>query len=110
MLAGKGFRRFLAGGGDEFPVGVLPAALQKEMGASTQAVLLSRPSADKQCSHHPDVTPDSYRGVQRMLDQGRRERQSANRFRVYGEIGGKPHRAALKVAASEVHLLSLHRI
>ncbi|MCR0981798.1 hypothetical protein [Roseomonas populi] len=89
---------------------VLPAQAQKDIGADTHTVLLSRASATKQRAHHPEMTAGEYRGLQGMLDRGTREQQTANRTRVFGEIGGKPYRAVLKVTSKEVYLLSMHRL
>lgn len=54
----------------ERQVAIVPADLKAILSSSSDALLLSQSTAKKQYRKHPDISPDDYRRIQTMLQDG----------------------------------------
>ena len=101
---------FLAGN-DTHPIAVatVPADIQSVLGTSTGHVLLSRYTADKQ-KKHPEITAESFRFLQELLDTGERLYDRKHHVTVI-QHREQPYVAVLKATKSgeEVYLQSFRR-
>ncbi len=115
-----------AGPMGDWPVAVLPPAVQQTLGGLSRTVRLSPWTAEKQAGRipgipgHPDVAPTDYARVQKILDEGEWfsgvNRQTGRRLDrvlvgVFNEEG-RVWRVAVKVTQDwhETYLTSLGRI
>jgi hypothetical protein len=101
---------FLAGAAPH-PIAVakVPADIQSALGASAGHVLLSRYTADKQ-KKHPEITAESFRFLQELLDTGERLYDKKHHATVI-QHREQPYVAVLKATKSgeEVYLQSFRR-
>ena len=110
------FRRFLESAAEgtrhaDFAVAIAPDVLLRTIGGRSQTVRLSRYTAAKQRRVHPDLKPDDYALVQRILDEGELFRTDDRRMVGFVEADGRLWRAAIKSTddGSETYLATLHR-
>ena len=106
------FRRHLAGQGEgDWPVAVMPTSAGRAIDARSQTVRLSRDTAIKQAARHPDLEPDDYALVQRILDEGELFRSAGGDVVGFSVIDGQLWRTVVKRTAdrSETYLVSLHK-
>ena len=111
------FRRFLETAAEgaphgDFAVAVAPDALLQAIGGRSRTVRLSGETAAKQRRAHPDLKPDDYALVQRILDEGELYRSSPHHALGFVEIDGRPWRAVFKATrnGAETDAVSLHRV
>lgn len=101
---------FLAGTAPH-PIAVakVPSDIQSALGASASHVLLSRYTADKQ-KKHPEITAESFRFLQELLDTGERLYDKKHHATVI-QHREQPYVAVLKTTKSgeEVYLQSFRR-
>jgi hypothetical protein len=101
---------YLAGHGTKpIIVAKVPHDIQARLHASSNAVLLSRYTADKQ-GKHPEITAESFGMLQQLLDHGERLYDQRHHAIVIYEMG-QPYVAVLKVTKNldEVYLQSFRR-
>ena len=101
---------FLGGvGGKHIVVAKVPADIKARLGATTDHVLLSRYTADKQ-KKHPEITARHYGKLQRLLDDGERIYDTRHHVTII-QHRSKPYVAVLKATQSghEVYLQSFRR-
>ena len=109
------FRRHLEGRGDagDWPVARMPDAALAATGGRSPTVRLSASTAAKQALRHPDLAPDDYARVQRILDRGKmfRDRRDPRAAVGFIEADGRLWRAVVKATENraETYLASLHR-
>ncbi len=106
------FLRHLAGAeGADRPVATLGEAVARAIGARSRIVRLSSETAAKQRRRHPDIRPEDYARVQRILDEGELFREDTRAIIGFAKESGVLWRAVLKVANSgdEIYLVTLHR-
>lgn len=91
--------KFLAGAGESpLVVAALPPDVKKALGANTDAVIISRYTADKQAKH-PEITADSFAWLQELIDNGERIYDVKNHVVVL-QYREQPYLAVMKVTAS----------
>ena len=109
------FRRFLrtaAPGRDlgDWPVAMVPAAVQSAIRARSHTVRLSAKTARKQADRHPDLAPADYALVQRILDDGElfRDRNGVIGFL---EMDGRLWRAVIRTFddGTETYIATFHK-
>lgn len=90
-------------------VAMLPADIRSALSANTSTVLLSRYTADKQ-KKHPEITAESFRWLQELLDAGERIYDKKNHVTVI-QLRDQPYLAVLKATknSEEVYLQSFRR-
>jgi hypothetical protein len=101
---------FLAGNATHpIAVAAVPIDIQSALGASAVHVLLSRYTADKQ-KKHPEITAESFRFLQELLDTGERLYDKKHHATVI-QHREQPYVAVLKATKSgeEVYLQSFRR-
>lgn len=101
---------FLRGTGDKsIPVAMVPKDIVDKIGASTNVLLLSRYTADKQ-KKHPEITAESFSWLQDLLDKGERLYDREKHATVI-QHRDQPYVAILKSTsdASEIYLQSFRR-
>lgn len=87
----------------------VPLDIKAKLGATTDHVLLSRYTADKQ-KKHPEITAESYGKLQHLLDHGERLYDAKHHVTVV-QHSSHPYVAVLKATQSghEVYLQSFRR-
>lgn len=101
---------FMAGdAANPIPVAVVPTDIRQRLGASSEIVLLSRYTADKQ-RKHPEITAESFGWLQELLDGGERLYDQKHHATVI-QHREEPYLAVLKATSdgSEVYLQSFRR-
>lgn len=89
------FERWVGAATDgEWPVAVLDQGLRDALGVETDIVWLSAETARKQIKH-PEIGPEHYRLIQRMVDEGEVYAQGETRI-VMLWSAGRLYRAAIK--------------
>lgn len=122
---GQSFRRFLDRAGavedlGDWPVAAMPDGVLRALGGRSRTVRLSGETAAKQGGRrqrssrdigHPDVRPESYALVQRILEEGELFRAGARHAVGFVEADGRMWRAVFKATedGSETYLQTLHR-
>ena len=101
FLGGTGHRHII--------IARVPTDIKARLGATTDHVLLSRYTADKQ-RKHPEITARHYRKLQRLLDHGERVYDTRHHVTII-QHRSKPYVAVLKATQSghEVYLQSFRR-
>ena len=96
----------------DFAVAVAPDALLRAIGGRSRTVRLSCYTAAKQRRVHPDLKPDDYALVQRILDDGEMFRSGPHHAVGFVEIDGRLWRAVYKATrdGAETYAVSLHRV
>ena len=108
---GLPFRRHAQGRGEgDWPVAVVPAAVQSALRARSHTVRLSAETARKQADRHPDLAPADYALVQRILDNGElfRDRNGVIGFL---EMDGRLWRAVIRTFddGTETYIATFHK-
>ena len=111
------FRRFLETAAEgtpqrAFAVAVASDVLLRAIGGRSRTVRLSGATAAKQRRAHPDLRPDDYALVQRIVDEGEIFKARRRRHAIgFATVDGRLWRAVLKATAdgSETYLVSLHK-
>ena len=117
------FRRHLAGASDgDWPVAVAPARVLGALGGRSHTVRLSGDTAAKQSGlrfapggrpipGHPDVRPEDYALVQRILDDGEVFKAGPYHAAGFIESDGRLWRAVVKATedGAETYLRTLHK-
>lgn len=94
-----------------FPVAVLTKVAKERLGASAQTVTLSDWTAGKQKANHADLTPDDYRKIQQVIDQGEMLKDADNALTfVMDQPGGYTVVVTTISSGSEVYLKSMRRL
>ena len=91
----------------------MPDAALAATGGRSPTVRLSASTAAKQALRHPDLAPDDYARVQRILDRGEmfRDRRDPRAAVDFLDMDGRLWRAVVKATENraETYLVSLHR-
>ena len=107
------FRRHLEGRGDagDWPVARMPDAALAATGGRSPTVRLSASTAAKQALRHPDLAPDDYARVQRILDRGEWFRARPGHMLGFIVADGQLWRTVVKATENraETYLVSLHK-
>lgn len=98
-------------GADHWPIASAPDHVLDAIGARSSTVRLSPWTARKQRRRHPDLQPNDYARVQRILDRGEAFLQDKGRVMIYLEDDGRLWRAVVKTTKdrSETYLVTLHK-
>ena len=98
-------------GANHWPIASAPDHVLDAIGARSSTVRLSPWTARKQRRRHPDLQPDDYARVQRILDRGEAFLQGEDHAMSYFEEDGRLWRAVVKVTRdrSETYLVTLHK-
>jgi uncharacterized protein with gpF-like domain len=113
VISDVAFTQFIAVPEISFPVAILNAADKATLDAEASVVMLSRATMEKQNARHEDLALDDYRQLQRIIETGIAEQESAERMRYFWkDDAGKWWRAAVKRTASKLELFvtSYHRL
>ena len=106
------FRRHLSGASDgDWPVAVLSAAVLDAIGGKSKTVRLSGETAAKQTVNHPDLKPEDYARVQRILDGGETFRGFDRQVVGFFEDDDRLWRVVVKSTqdGSETFLVTYHK-
>ena len=108
------FRRHLAGASHgDWPVAVAGPTVAGAIAARSRTVRLSGETAAKQTVRHPDLAPQDYGLVQRILDDGElfRSRYHSRAVEAFIEMDGRPWRAVVKATrdGSKTYLETFHK-
>ncbi len=106
------FRRHLEGRSDaDWPLAILDGPVTRAIGAQSQVVRLSGESAAKQTTSHPDLTPEDYARIQRILDEGEVFHTRKRVAIGFLEEDGRLWRVAVKATqdGSETYLATYHK-
>ena len=113
----RAFRGFLETAADgtrhgDFAVAVAPNRVLAAIGGRSRTVRLSAETAAKRRRAHPDLKPDDYALVQRILDGGELFRSGPHHALGFVEIDGRVWRAVYKATrdGAETYVVSLHRV
>lgn len=111
VVASAAFERFVRRPVGVVPVAVLDEALRGAIGTSAQAVRLSAATAAKQLRRHPDLRPEDYARLQRMIETGAAFRESPTHLVLTAIEAGLPWLAVVKATRDgrELYLASFHR-
>lgn len=111
MVSGPAFEAWCKRPAGAFPVAYLERGAASELGASTQLVSFSEESLAKQLRHHPELTPDEYRWVQRAIDEGETIPGNQANSIIY-LLEGSGYVVVIKVTRDgrEVFLTSMRRL
>lgn len=113
VIASEQFRRIVSRQVEGVaPVAVIPEQTSARLGASTRTVLFSDYTAEKGGRDHPDIAPEDYLFVQRLIDEGHATADRSGHVVYTGTIDGKAWKAAIKATADgrELYLSSMHRL
>lgn len=94
-----------------FPVAVLTAEAKTLLGANAQTVTLSDWTAGKQKAKHADLTPEDYRKIQQVIDNGEmlKDKDDSLTF-VLDQPGGYTVVVNTIASGTEVYLKSMRRL
>lgn len=113
-VASARFSELVAGPGNRgpLPVAVLKPTQVAAIAARGKIVRFSDDTARKQAGRHPDLTPEDYGRVQRMLDTGPTVRRGDRTIIAVIEEDGRWFEAVVKATRdrTELYLTSYHRI
>lgn len=103
LVAGKPFGQFMAKPAGEWPVAALSADLKAMLGAKNNAVMLSADTLAKQQANHPELTPDEYRLIPDVVDNGRVIDRGDSKL-VFFHTNGNFYKLSLKVTQDQTGL------